>query len=304
MVLDQRPLFAPAFTNLASLIMERRDTVGAARLVDDALVVGHAHPDVLRRAILLSLAAEPEGIARASRVTKLAESLIDRTPNDPWANIVLARALAQGGDRIAAVKRLLHVEEIAPASSFASEAQRGRLALQDPKASLEIDAVLRAAYQAAPEDLETISTRARRLAVSHDAWHAFFAVGIAERRREHWRAARDAFTEALRVSPGATPVHMEIVAAHVALADTDTALIHARRACELEGETARTLAVLATALLAAGNRDEARLVIDRALELDASDEANRALADRIRAGRPRPTTMTRLRDVFARFRRR
>jgi tetratricopeptide (TPR) repeat protein len=134
-------------------------------------------------------------------------------------------------------------------------------------------------------------------------WHAWFAVGIAERRRERWRAARDAFLEAIRLSSGCTPAHMEIVAVYVALSDAEAALRHARRSCELEGESARTLAVLATSHLAAGNRDEARAAIDRALELDATDEANRALAERIRGNRLRTSTLTRLRDIF-RWRRR
>jgi tetratricopeptide (TPR) repeat protein len=299
-----RPLYPPAFTNLASLVMERRDAVAAARLVDDALTRGPAHPDVLKRAIQLSLAAEPEGIARAARVGKLAHALVDRVPNDAWASLVLARALAQTGDKLAAVRRLAHVEEIAPASSLAAEAQRARFALEDPQASLEIDAVLRAAYQAPAEDLDTIASRARKLAHAHSAWAAYFALGIAERRLERWRAACDAFGEAIRVSPGCTPAHMEIVAAHVALDEADSALDHAQRACELDGDTARTLAVLATALLAASKRDEALDAIDRSLALDATDETNRALAERIRAGRARTSTLTRLRDTFARWRRR
>jgi Tfp pilus assembly protein PilF len=150
MVLDERPLYPPAFTNLASLVMERRDAVAGARLVDDVLSHGAAHADVLRRAIQLTLASEPEGIARAARVGKLANALVERTPHDAWAHLMLARSLAHTGDRMAASRRLAHVEEMAPSSSFASEAQRGRLALDDPQASMEIDAVLRAAYQAQP----------------------------------------------------------------------------------------------------------------------------------------------------------
>lgn len=304
MVLEDRPLYPPAYTNLASLVMEQKDLVAAAQLVDDALKSGAAHPDVLRRAIQLSLAAEPEGIARASRVATLARALVERAPNDAWARLVLARALALSGDKKSAVKRLSEVEQLAESTSFAAEAQRGRLALEEPQVSLEIDSVLRAAYQAPALDLETIAARARSLATTHNAWHAWFAVGIAERRRERWRAARDAFAEAIRIAPGCTPAHMEIVAAHVALGDPEPALVHARRACELEGESARTLAVLATALLAAGKRDEAALAIDHALELDGTDEANRALAERIRAGRTRTNTLTRLRDIFTRIRRR
>jgi tetratricopeptide (TPR) repeat protein len=302
MVLDDRPLYPPAFTNLASLVMERRDALAAARLVDEALTRGPAHPDVLKRAIQLSLAAEPEGIARAARVGKLAHALVDRVPNDPWASLVLARSLAQTGDKLAAARRLAHVEELAPESAIAAEAQRARLALEEPQASLEIDAVLRAAYKAPPEDLDAISLRARKLALSHSAWPAYFAVGIAERRLERWRAARDAFGEALRLSPGCTSAHMEVVGAHVALDAPEAALEHARHACKLDGDTARTLAVLATALLACGQRDEALDAIDRSLALDATDEANRALAERIRSGRARAGTLTRLRDTIARWR--
>ena len=304
MVLELKPLYPPAYTNLASAVMERKDVVAAAQLVDDALQNGAPHPDVLRRAIQLSLAAEPEGLARASRVATLAQALVERTPNDPWARLVLARALALRGDKASAVRRLSEVEQLAGATSFGAEAQRGRLALEDPQVSLEIDSVLRAAYQADALDLETIAARARALATTNNAWHAWLAAGIAERRRERWRAARDAFAEAIRVAPGCTPAHMEIVAAYVALDDTEQALLHAKRACELEGESARTLAVLATAMLAAGKREEAMSAIDRALELDATDEANRALAERIRAGRTRTNTLTRLRDIFTRRRRR
>jgi len=304
MVLDERPLYPPAYTNLASSLSERKDIVAATQLVDDALRhAPGAHPDVLRKAIQTSLALEPEGIARAARVASLANVLVERAPNDAWARLSLARALALGGDKAAAVQRLGEVEALGQSSSLAAEAQRGRLALEDPQVSLEIDAVLRAAYAAAAEDLETITSRARGLAQKSDAWHAWFAVGIAERRRERWRPARDAFLEAIRVSPGCTPAHMEIVAAHVALGDAEPALESARRACELEGESARTLAVLATALLAAGKRDEAASAIDRALALDATDEANRALAERIRTRRTSSSTLTRLRDIFTRFRR-
>jgi tetratricopeptide (TPR) repeat protein len=229
--------------------------------------------------------------------------LVERAPNDPWGRLVLARALALSGEKGTAAKLLGEVEALAETSSLAAEAQRGRLALEEPQVSLEIDAVLRAAYSAAIPDLETISARARGLATRTNVWHAWFAVGIAERRRERWRPARDAFNEAIRCSAGATPAHMEIVAAHVALGDGDAALDSAQRACALEGESARTLAVLATALLASGKRDEAASAIDRALTLDATDEANRALAERIRTGQRRDSTLTRLRDIFTRFRR-
>ena len=304
MVLDARPLYAPAFANLASLLMERKDGVAAAHLVDDVLTHERgAHPDVLRRAIQLTIAVEPEGIARAARIARLAGALVERLPEDPWAVLVLARALSQTGERLAAVRRLHQVEELAKGTTLAAEAQRGRLALEEPQAAVEIDAVLRAAYQAAPEDLDMIAARARTLGVTHESWCAYLAAGIAERRLERWRPARDALAEAVRLSPGCTPAHMELAGALVALSEPEAALDHARRACELDGDTARTLAVLATTLLAGGRRDEAAVAIDRALALDETDEANRALAERIRQRRlERPSALTRLREIFGRSR--
>lgn len=162
--------------------------------------------------------------------------------------------------------------------------------------------MLRAAYHATVEDLDRIAARARTLGAAHDAWSAYLAAGIAERRLERWRAARDALSEAVRLSPGCTPAHMELAGVQVALSEPEVAVLHARRACELDGETARTLSVLATALLAAGQRDEAESAIDRALALDETDAANRALAERIRQRRERPSALTRLRDILGRGR--
>jgi tetratricopeptide (TPR) repeat protein len=300
LVLTERPFYPPAFTNLASLLMEKKDVVAATQLVDDVLAARAPHPEVLRRAIQLTIAVEPDGIARASRVARLAETLSASAPDDAWAHLVLARALAQTGDRVAAAARLRVVMRVAGDSPMAAEAQRGLLALGDPKASLEVDAVLRAAYNAPIADLETIAARARAIGNAHDAWAAWLAAGIAERRRESWRAAREALEQALSLAPGCTPAHMELSGVLVATADVDLAVDHARKACTLEGETARTLAVLATALLASGARNEAQEAIERALTLDANDEANRALAERIRRRRSsRPSVLTKLRAIFS-----
>lgn len=307
MVLDARPLYPPAFANLASLVMERKDGIAAARLVDEVLEIVSrdvAHPDVLRRAIQLSMAVEPEGIARASRVVRLAGALVERAPDDASAHLVLARALSQTGERMAAARRLVQVEHLAKGTPLAAEAQRGRLALEDPQAAVEIDAVLRAAYQASAADLDTIAARSRTLGAAHESWCAYLAAGIAERRLERWRPAKDALAEAVRLSPGCTPAHMELAGALVALAEPLDALAHARRACDLDGDTARTLAVLATTLLAAGQREEAAAAIDRALALDDTDEANRALAERIRQRHERPSALARLREIFGRRRKR
>ncbi|MCA9590592.1 MAG: hypothetical protein KC657_35065, partial [Myxococcales bacterium] len=305
MVLDARPLYPAAFMNLASMAIERRDAVVATQLVDDVLASKGAHPSVIRRAIQLALSAEPDGVARAARLAKLAATFLDRSAPDPWVTLVLGRALAQTGETMAAARRLAQVEEIAPDSTYASDAQRARFAIEDPKTSAEVEAVLRASYTVPADDLETLCTRARGLAASSDAWVAHVATGIIERRLERWARARASFEAALARSPACVAAHMEIVGVCVAMDDAEHALKHARRAVMIEGETARTLAVLATALLCAGLRDEAKQAIDAALALDASDEANRALAERIRqSDAPRGGPLGRLREVVSRWRKR
>jgi tetratricopeptide (TPR) repeat protein len=301
MVLDMHPLYPPAYLNLAAAVQRRNDAVQAALLVDEVLQHPNPHPEVLRRAIALATASEPEGVARAARVAKLAAMLIDRVPSEGWGRLVLARALEATGDKSGAIKRLLEIEQVARATPLAAEAQRTRLGMEAPTVSLEIDAVLRAAQTAAVEDLETIGARARTLAMTHGAWPAWFALGMVEKRRERWQTAREALTEALSVAPGSAPVHLELVNVLIALERTSAAVEHARRACSLEGDSARSLAVLATALLAAGDRDQAVKAMDRALSLDASDEANRALASLIHRGSEPPvTTSARLRGFFGR----
>lgn len=301
-VLLTHPLHPSAYTNLAMALTRSGDTLGAQALVDQALQAPSAHPEVLRRAIQLALATETDGVARASRVARLAENLVARAPEDAWGMLMLARSLARMGERKQAAARLADVERIAPNTALASEAQRGRFALQDPRGSQELEAVVRAAFNADPMDLGVIAARGRKLATAHDVWLAWYAVGIAERRREEWAAARSAFETALALSPGCTPAHVELVAVCVSLDDAESAIEHAERAIALEGETPRSLAVLATALLAAQRYEEAQAAIDKSLALDDTDEAHRALAERIRAGvAPAPSPLSRLRDTFSRW---
>lgn len=304
-VLDRHPLYPAAYSNLAALATRTGQKILAERLVDLALASVGAHPDVLRRAMHLSLSTEDDDVARAARVSKLATDLIARVPNDAWATLMLARACVRLGETERAAQALLDVERMAPETAFASEAQRGRLALRDPVAAQAIEALVRAAFSADLADLAVLSTRGRELAAEHAGWVAWYAVGIAERRAEHWHFAREAFLRAIEASPGCTPSHMELVGVCVKLDDAASALRHAERAIELEGQTAATLAILATALLAAGRRDDARVAIDRSLELDATDPAHQALRDRIRGTVPPPSRpLIRLRDVFARWRKR
>ncbi len=281
-VLQRDPVHPAAFANLATVYARRGDAVAAQVLVDQALAAGAPHPDVVRRAIGLALATENDGVARAARVARLSRTLLERAPADAWATLMLARAELQMGERAPAEEHLSRVEVLAPGTVLATEAQRGRFALGDPQAAVEVDSALRAAYTAPIHDLEAICVRARRLAREHAVWTAWFAVGIAERRRERWGFAREAFDAAIRSSPGCTPAHMELAGTHISLGNMKAAVAHAERACVLDGPNPRSLGVLATALLADGRREEADAAVTRALLSDPSDAANLALAERIR----------------------
>ncbi len=283
-VLAEDALNVPAFANLAALTMKRGDVLAGQNLVDNALTLARAaHPEMMRRAMQVALAMEPDGVARASRVAALARALLDRMPDDAWGSMMLARALVQMGDKRGAAEQLSRVETLAPNTAYAAEAQRGRFSLQEPMAALELDAVLRAAYAAPPGDLDNIAARGRRLLAAHPVWPAWFAVGVAERRRSKWHAAREAFDAAITLAGGCSPAHRELVPVCIALGEADVALRHAQRARLLEGESPRTLGAIAHALFASGEQAQAEEAIGRALLLDNADDENRALADKIRA---------------------
>jgi tetratricopeptide (TPR) repeat protein len=292
--LAREPLQPQAFVALAGIAAATSDAPATQTLIDRALSAHVAHPDVLRRAIQLALSTEPDGVHRAARVARLARALVEGRNDDPWASLVLAHALGKLGEREAAIARFTEVAHIAPASPMAAEAGRARLALQEPQAALEIEAVLRAAYSAPREDLHTIAARASRLASAHESWVAFFALGVAQRRLASWISARSAFDAALALAPGATPVHVELVGTCVSSGEASRAVAHAEQAMVLEGETSRSFAVLATALLADGRRADAQRAIERSLAFDPNDEAHRALGERIRTEPARMSFMSRL----------
>ena len=194
------------------------------------------------------------------------------------------------------------MERVAPGTAIAAEAQRGRFTLKEPQAAQELESLLRAAYAAPDDDLEALAARGRRIAMQHAVWPAHFALGLVERRRARWTAAQAAFDDAVKASAGCTPAHLELVAVSLALKDATRALAHAAKATALEGETARTLAVTATALLAAGRRDEALAAIDRAIALDPKDDAARALKAKIEQGEPPPPgPLARFKGTLARW---
>ena len=298
----REPVHPPAFGSLASLALRGGDPQAAQWLVDAALAAPSAHPDVLRRAVQLALATEGEGIARASRVARLCARLLDLAPGDPWASLALARSLVALGDVPAARARLAGVDQVAPSSAAAAEAQVVRLSIDDPNAELEVRSVLRAAQSAECEHLADVAARARRLATLHSAWPGWLAAAVAERRRQRWAAARGALSVALELAPGATAAHLEMTGVLLALNDASGAVVHAERALALDGDGPRALSVLARALAATGRRPEARHAAMRALALQPQAEDLKALLEELSGDPAKRSWGTRLRMAWKKLR--
>jgi tetratricopeptide (TPR) repeat protein len=314
-VLDAFPGYPPAFLTLLGCATRLADGSLVERLAFEAAANQNVPSEVARRVLRLFASTQSEGPEsamwsrtatgkvlhtareRAECMVCLATRLVSEG-TDAWAELTLARGRVGLGELDAAREHLAKVELLAPATALAAEACRTRFAIEQPRAARELENVVRAAHAPSKDDdLDALSARAKLLAVDNDVWTAHFALGMAEGRRERWQEARVALETAVERSPGATPAHIELVAVHVALGSTQKALEHADRACALEGETARTLAVRATALLAASRHADARETIDRALALDAS-EANRALSERIRASSEPQGAFARLREAL------
>ncbi len=300
-VLARDAVYPPAYVNLATLAAEKDDLTLAHALVDEALTSTRARPEVLRRAIQLAVATEEDGIPRAARIAKLARTLVERVPGDAWGFLVLAQARVRLDEAPAALAAFSRVGELAPATALAAEAQRGRLACADPQASLEIEALLRASETAAVESLEGLAARGRSLALAHGVWTAEHARGVAEKRRARWNAARGAFEEALRLAPGATPSHLELVDLCLRGGDAPAALEHAERVVTLEGRTPRALACSSLALAAVGRSADAVEAAKAALVGLPDDARLRAIADgKPDALPPSPSFWQRLRATVSR----
>ena len=286
-VLARWPFFPSAWKNLAQIALREEDVITSQSLVDAALSArGPLHPDVLRQAIELSLRAEPPGVARAARVLVLARSLVALAPQDPFAGLVLSRALSETGDKAGAVQALVRIEDLAKGSPLAAEAQRGRFQLEDRQSADEVEAILRAAGSASASDLSSLSARARRLSEASPTWVSAFALGVVHKQQQQWARAEEALNEALRRSPGCPPVLVELVAVCVGQGAGDRAIDHATSAIKLAGENAKTLSVMAAALLCAGRQDDAEKTIDRALALEPANPENQALSEKIRTSPP------------------
>ena len=264
-VLERYGGFLPAYVNLGALAAQRIDSVLMQKLVDHALAAHHAHPEMMRRAIQLALLGEPEGVARTTRISTLAQSILDRLPDDAPARVVLARSLAELGEREVALEHLARVERMAAGTPAAAEAQRGRLVLREPAAAHVIDAQLAQAQSAPVAVLADVAARARRLSMQHGSWVAAVAEGIAERRNGNSGSAREAFMRAIEYAPGCLVARAELALVLLALGDARAAKEHAEILRKVEGDTPRTLKLLAQATHALGDKDEARALAERVL---------------------------------------
>lgn len=272
------PIFAPAYLNLASYALHTQDETTGQKLVDRVLSASDSHPEVLRRALVLALAFEPEGLARAARIAKIGERLLAHSPGDAWTHLTTAHALARLGSRDEARRRFLHVEAVAGETSLAAEASRGRFELDDPQAAAEIETVVRGVLAAEARDLPALVVRSRALSAAHKIWMPRFALGVAERRTGNLQNAYRAFEDTIAMAPGCVEAHLELSKLAIDLDRPLDAVAHGEYAFKLAGQVREVLVVLARALACAGQEAEARAVLARLESISPGDANAREIA--------------------------
>lgn len=283
-VLLHHPLHPAPFLQLAAILQNEKlanQTEEISQLIDEVLasplaIHNAVPPQSVRCALKLAMAFEPEGLARAARIEKLATLLSVAEPGDPWAHLMLARAYAKQGETTRAKNSLIRTMLLAPESAYAAEAKRGEFALNFPTESEELDQIGRAAVDASGTDLVVLLRRAIQFTTTHEIWTALLTRGIIEQRLGNFEAAKQSLLRALALEKGATPAWVELSRACLGLGDANAALDHAKSALGLEGATAKTCRALAEALFAQGRKDEALAILDRGLLEDPNDESNLA----------------------------
>jgi tetratricopeptide (TPR) repeat protein len=300
-VLKRDPVHQGAFGRAANLALHTRDVAGAQWMVDAVLAAPHASADVLRSAAHLAFGTEAEGIARASRLRRLAERWLERSPNDAAAFLVLARSLVALGEPSGARTRLDAIDRIAPGSPAAAEAQVLRLGIDAPDAELEVQSVMRAASTAPPAHLGDVASRARRLGAAHASWLAYLAAAVAERRLSHWASARRSLEAALEIAPGASRLHFELSGIFLELEDGAGAVKCAQAGVRLEGPTPFGLRVLGRAFAEDRRVAEAVDAVRRALVLAPDDAESQALLRSLRSSAGEPGWGSALRRRFKRW---
>jgi len=258
-VLVRDPVQPSAFGGLARTSLRTGDVSSAQTLVDSALQTPSASRDVLRYAVELALATEPEGTARAVRVATLCKRSLAMIRTDGWTLLVLAYAMRALGDLSAAAALVVELVQILPQSGPSAEAVLIGLAMQDPLAERELISVMRAVHTASPEDLDTLASRARRFAMFHGAWVGDVAVAVAARRQGRWMAARESLDRALIAAPGAASAHAELGLVLRMLDDDALADSHLRTKRILEAQSPASIPLIPRNIWEEGRRAESRV---------------------------------------------
>jgi tetratricopeptide (TPR) repeat protein len=291
-VLVEHPRHPAPYVHLASIAERYARAEKASALVDHALSAQQPSPLVLRAAINLALSAEPEGLARAARVGKLAEQLARAAPSDPWPHLMLARAAAQQGDGERALRALARVRNLAPDSAFEAEALRGEFAIHEPGYSEQMDKLVIDAQSAAPNELAAIVSTASDLTARFPVWTGWLAQALAEQRLGHLLAAKVACERAIEHARGATPAWLELGAVLMGLGESERAVEVAMHARTLEGDTPPALRLLVRALAASGKLDAALVLADRIFAPNADPAERTKMHQELRQLAPKPALPT------------
>ena len=275
-VLERHVAHPAAFANCAALAGHRDDPLLAAKLVDAALAV-EGPSEVLRGAVDLALAFEPEGTARTARLGTLLLRLVSLAPDDPWARLQLARVRVQLGDADGAIRQLREIERAAPQTHYGAEARLARFRLDDPTASMELDSAVRAAFGSVASDLESIAARGKRLSVLHEIWLADAVAAEALRRRGDRKGAHAALEIGLARAPGASLLIVLAVVLALDAGKVQEALRHARVLPNLIGNDPIAHGVLALLAAAEGDRDTALRACDRGEKRGLAEDLRQAI---------------------------
>jgi len=281
-VLERFRAHPAAFANCAGLAMHRNDPILAEKLVDQALTV-EGPAEVLRGAVDLAIAFEPEGTARNARLATLLQRLASIAPDDAWARLQLAKVRVQLGDLDDAIRQLRDIERSAPQTHHGAEARLARFRLEEPTAAMELESALRAAFGSVAGDLDGIAARGRRIAEAHDVWLADAVAAEALRRKGDRRAARTSLEAGLGRAPGAALLTMLGIVLALDEGSLPEALRRARELPRLLGDDAVVHGALALLAAAEGDKDTALRACDRAEKRGLDEDLRLAIERQITA---------------------
>jgi tetratricopeptide (TPR) repeat protein len=273
-----------AFFKLAELALHVADVDAGSSLVDLVLQRVELRELHVHFAVKLAMQLEPDGVHRASRIAKLGKRLIDMAPEDPRPHLLTSRALARMGERDGALYHLDRIDELAPKSTWSSEAALGRFNLEHPEDALELEALVRATSDVTQHDLPTILLRAQRFALLHESlWLTHFALGLSEARATQFASAKRAFQRAAQLAPGSIAASRELARTLIELGEQSAALTVLEKARAHDPFDGSLYALSAEAHHREANNVSAIELAAKALELEPNNEVFKALAQRVAA---------------------